>query len=129
VSAALLAEALRALMPLARVGDLAARGDLTPLNHEHVTAARDALRKAAPCEVCGSKCLTYCTRCSGAGWTPASVEAAIARAAERERRDQALIDAASRWCAAEGGAIAENDAHIELIEAYGERQALGASRG
>lgn len=88
------AEALAALVPLAIVGDLAARGMLAPINHEHTTAARDVLRKTAPCAECkggGSRRPTdpaisvlgaLCPACCGDGFTPGSLEAHIAEEAE-----------------------------------------------
>lgn len=130
-----LADALRALM----VG-------LVPVSEAQMTpterAAHAVLRERSPCEFCSGRgdvctrgggcfpCLARrwpCGECSGAGWTPASVEAAIAREEERERLDAALLSAACRWCEAEGGSVTEDDAHIALIEAYGERQDVKAS--
>jgi hypothetical protein len=51
--------------------------------------ARDVLRKHAPCDLCegtGDCVPTGRNGCSGAGWTPASVEAACARDEGREAR-------------------------------------------
>jgi hypothetical protein len=84
MSAVLLAEALRALVPIAEQARVRGSGR----SHWH-TDAVSVLRKAAPCDNClGSGEAggfgAACGRCSEAGWTPASVEAAIARAEERE---------------------------------------------
>jgi predicted aminopeptidase len=86
-----LAEALRALMPFTP-DSVASFADQA--------RARDVLRKHAPCERCGGTGLCTemcncegdgaCPGCSGAGWTPASVETAIAQVEERERLDAAV---------------------------------------
>src|SRR5687767_8937708 len=89
-----LADALRALMPFAEMAN-------TVLDSTYV-AARDVLRKHAPCDRCGGSgnetgvtvVSMRCYPCNGAGWTPASVEAAIARAEERDRFfDRAMMRA------------------------------------
>lgn len=96
-----LADAFLALMPFAeewRDGDPA-------------LTARETLRKHAPCEECGGdgqgreRCGPYmqsveCSSCSGAGWTPASVETRIAREEEQASLEAAVIAAAKdveRW--------------------------------
>lgn len=67
-----LGDALRALVPFAGGSELTFRA---------VGAARDVLRKCAPCEQCGGDGFRgKCAFCSGLGFTPASVEAAIAKA-------------------------------------------------
>lgn len=64
-----LADALRALMTPAASA------------HECYEPARDVLRKHARCE-----------ECNGAGWSPASVEAAIARAEDLEAGLQSSLN-------------------------------------
>lgn len=94
-----LADCLRALMPFCgcQMIDLGPRIDA----HGVLRAAREALRKHAPCEGCkgvgrvgGGYLREDCPPCSGAGWTPASVEAAIKRERERERLTNHALTAA-----------------------------------
>lgn len=85
------ADALRAL--------LAAASHFGPKHAVH-----SVLRKHASCDACkGAGCFydecderfkTDCRRCSGAGWTLASVEARIAKEEERARNRTAIINAA-----------------------------------
>ncbi len=134
MSASLLAEALRALVPFAeqarRDGDAASRWK---------RQAADVLKKAAPCRRCGGhgevtlndKERRPCPPtfdlargdggCCGAGWTRASLEEALALAAERERHDEAFIAAADRWCKTDGDTVEEADATIDLMEVHLER--------
>lgn len=94
-----LADAMRALVPLAQVATRAEQGLACDNGFfERFRAQRDVLRKHAPCgrcagrgDLCEPECaqpcgaMETCDLCSGAGFTAASVEAAIARAEERER--------------------------------------------
>jgi hypothetical protein len=118
------ADALRALRPFAHP---------SYPGHE---AARDVLRKHAPCGECqGFGCVEgrgdpLCPACNGAKWTPASVDAAIVREEQRARLDTDLIAAVERWCEAHGGSTSEAAAEMRMIEAYGERRAaMGESDG
>lgn len=86
-----IADLMRALMPFA--DDVESSGQCA-------ATARDALRKHAPCEGCGGLAQVQyahgpeqCQICDGAGWTPASVETAIARAEEQERAKDRLLAA------------------------------------
>ncbi len=103
MSAAILAKALRALVPFA--------SEYEPTIDDSVQGAlieaRDVLREAAPCDGCGGSthcgcdaCKLYvaggvlphtCERCSGLGFTAASIDSAIAQAEERERLDAAVL--------------------------------------
>jgi hypothetical protein len=90
-----LADALRALIPIADYYD----GSLKRI--AEIGAARDVFRKHAPCERCGGTgglCATMpprCAKCSGAGWTTASVEAAIDKAEELDTRIRELVNVAT----------------------------------
>lgn len=105
-----LADALRALMPFAQ-------GPPNPyanprLVAKDMAACRDVLRQFWPCQMCDGHGIIVdktrgggfrnpvCIACAGAGWTPASVEVAIAREEELALLDKAVIQAAEdvdRW--------------------------------
>lgn len=117
-----IADLMRALMPFGVQRDGAWDATL---------AARDAFRKHAPCDGCNGKgdkrYAVYpshdpCEACSGAGWTPASVEAAIARAEELAQLDAAVLRAADVWYPPTYGSkgMAETDI---LCAAIGARRA------
>ena len=103
----MIADCLRALMASGSKRELPI-GPRRCLVFNGCPEAQDTLRKHAPCEACKGAGVFYeecdesfkatCRRCSGEGWTPASVEAAIAR-----EESQRSVQHDSRCIAANGG--------------------------